>query len=91
MFANDDPSDDLIATIEESYFAYCMLADTSITMKEAMTGPEAKRWKEAVELEDRGLKELKVITIEDCPAGVKPLNTRYVLCKKKDSNRLEEC
>ncbi len=68
---------------DESHFTYCMLADTSISIEEAMNGPEAEKWQEAIELEDRGLEELKVITTEDCPAGIKPLNTRYVLNKKK--------
>ncbi len=75
---------------EESNFAFCLLADTSITMKEAMGGPEAEKWQEAIKLEDRGLEELKVITMEECPKGTKPLNTRYVLSKKKDSKRVEE-
>ncbi len=74
---------------EENRFIHCMLADTSITM-EAMTGPEAGQWQEAIESEDRGLEELKVITMEECPEGVKPLNTRYVVSKKKDSNGMKE-
>ncbi len=75
---------------EENNFAYCMLADTSISIEEALAGPEAGKWQEAIESEGRGLEELKVITTEDCPAGVKPLNTRYVLNKKKEPNGLEE-
>ncbi len=75
---------------EESHFAFCMLADTGITAEEALAGPEATKWKQAIESEDRGLEELKVITMEECPAGVKPLHTRYVLSKKRDPNGLEE-
>ncbi len=67
-------------------FTFCVLSDTGITMEEAMAGPDANRWKQAIEVEDRGLEDLKVITTEECPVKIKPLNTRYVLSKKRDPN-----
>ncbi len=68
---------------EENNFAYCMSADSNITMEEAMAGDEAEKWREAIQSEDLDLEERKVITTEECPAGIRPLKTRYVLSKKK--------
>ncbi len=67
------------------------MADTSISMEGAMTGPEADKWIEAIESEDLGLKERNAITMEECPSGIKPLKTRYVLSKKRDPGETEEC
>ncbi len=90
MFEDEGTMNDIDASVEGSNFAFCMLADTEIAMEEAMAGPDAERWKQAIESEDRGLEELKVIKLEECPAGVKPLQTKYVLSKKRDPNGLGE-
>ncbi len=63
-------------------FTCCMLTGSSIPMEEATAGPEAEQWREAIEREDRGMEELDVLIREDCPAGMKPLKTRYILTKK---------
>ncbi len=62
---------------EENNFTLCMLADTSISMEEAMTGPEAGEWQDTIQKE-----ELGVIIKENCPIGANPLKTRYVLTQK---------
>ncbi len=96
LLANDDHEDGLETdynltdgqeiSYDESHFVHCMLAGSNIPMEDAMNGPEAEKWKEAIESEDRGLEELNVITKEDCPKGVKPLKTKYVLTKKTAPN-----
>ncbi len=75
---------------EENNFSYCMSADSNITMEKAMAGDEAGKWREAIQSEDLGLEERKVITTEKCPAGIRPLKTRYVLSKKRDPSGTEE-
>ncbi len=67
---------------EENHFTYCMLADVGLTMEEAMAGPESEEWRDAIAKEDQGLEENGVLVKEDCPDGIKPLKTRYVLTKK---------
>ncbi len=67
---------------ESNNFTYCMLSDVGITVEEAIAGPESKEWREAIEKKDQGLEELGVLTKEDCPAGIKPLKSIYVLTKK---------
>ncbi len=81
----DEDSDE-----EENNFAQCMLADTSITVQEALAGPEASKWKEAIEAENRGLEKMKVLIQEDCSAGIKPLKSIYVLSKKKEPDGVGE-
>ncbi len=84
MFMDEDYTDHPDASVDSSNFALCMLANTGITVKEAMGGPDAEKWKDAIKLEDQGLDNLKVITREECPVGIRPLNTKYVLTKKRD-------
>ncbi len=61
---------------EECNFTLFMLADTGITIKDAMDGPDAKKWKDTIELEDQGLEDLKVITRGEYRVGIRPLNTK---------------
>ncbi len=84
MFMDEDYTDHPDTSVDSSNFALCMLADTGITIKEAMGGPDAEKWKGAIQLEDQGLENIKVITREECPVGIRPLNTKYVLTKKRD-------
>ncbi len=59
-----------------------MLADTSITVEEALTSPEAEEWKRAITTEEHGLDEKGVLVKAECPDGIRPLKTRYVLSRK---------
>ncbi|MCP3662365.1 MAG: hypothetical protein GY696_07695, partial [Gammaproteobacteria bacterium] len=90
MFMDEDITDDPSASTEGNNFAFCMLADTGISVQEVLVGSDAEKWKAAIEAEDQGLKNMKVITKEKCPTGTKPLQTKYVLNKKRDPNGLGE-
>ncbi len=78
----EEDSSDEDGSLEECCFTYCMLADTSITVEEALASPEAEDWKDAIAAEERGLQEKGVLVKAQCPTDIRPLKTRYVLSKK---------
>ncbi len=64
---NNEPQDGLEIPPEESHFAQCMLANTGITVEDALVGPESKHWQQAIEKELNGLEEKKTFSTEPCP------------------------
>ncbi|MCP3668360.1 MAG: hypothetical protein GY696_38725, partial [Gammaproteobacteria bacterium] len=68
---------------EEYNLTQCMLADSGITVEDAMKSADADSWKAAIEKEDRGLEKKGVLSTQECPAKAKPLKTKYILTKKK--------
>ncbi len=74
--------DQLLTMFEDCNFTYCMLAENSITVEEAMQSEDADSWRKAIEMEDRGLEEKGVLSPEECPPRMKPLKTKYVLTRK---------
>ncbi len=73
LFENEDEVDS---------FTCCILADSSITVEEALASSEAEEWQDAVASEERGLKEKGVLVKSPCPENIRPLKTRYILTKK---------
>ncbi len=68
---------------EECNLAQCMLADSGITVEDAIKSTDVDSWKAAIEKEDRGLEKKGVLSTQECPAKAKPLKTKYILTKKK--------
>ncbi len=64
-----------------------MLTCGEIHPSEVLNGNEKGEWLEAIEEEMDGLKKNEVLGNEQCPKGVKPLGTRFVLTKKKNVTR----
>ncbi len=73
LFGNEDEADS---------FTCCMLADSSITVEEALASSEAEEWQDAIASEERGLNEKGVLVKTPCPENIRPLKTRYILTKK---------
>eukprot|EP00730_Choanoeca_flexa_P004043 TRINITY_DN11584_c0_g12_i1.p1 TRINITY_DN11584_c0_g12~~TRINITY_DN11584_c0_g12_i1.p1 ORF type:complete len:550 (+),score=133.01 TRINITY_DN11584_c0_g12_i1:323-1972(+) len=61
--------------------------DDHPTLKQALAGPEAAQWKEAVAKEVTTLKKngvVKEVPVEDLPSGTKPLRAHVVNVRKRD-------
>ncbi len=64
----------------------CVYLAQSIPLEVALKGPEKLKWQQAIDQEIAGLKERNTFGDEPCPEKHKPLDTRYVLSKKKTSD-----
>ncbi len=58
---------------EEYNLAQCMLADSGITVEDAMKSADADSWKAAIEKEDRGLEKKGVLSTQEIPCQGKAL------------------
>ena len=56
--------------------------DTPLTVDEALSGPESKLWKEALDVEMNSLLKNNVWTLETLPEGVIPVGCKFVFKKK---------
>ncbi len=63
---------------------YCMLAYEEISPSNTLNGDEKEEWLEAIKEEMCGLQRNEVFGYGLCPEGIKPLDTHYVLSKKKN-------
>ncbi len=61
----------------------CVNIQGPISLDKALNGPEQVNSKQVIEEEINGLKEKGAFLAEPCPETTKPLETRYVLSKKK--------
>ncbi len=68
-----------------------MLTCGEIHPSEVLNGNEKGEWLEAIEEEMDGLQKNEVLGNEQCPKGVKPLGTRFVLTKKKKPDGTARC
>ncbi len=57
---------------ENCNFTYCMLSNSSLTVKEAMRSEDADSWRNAIEVEDRELEEKGVLSPEEYPPRTRP-------------------
>ncbi len=76
--------DQIETMFDDVNLATCMMTMSNIDVTEALNGPEAEEWQQAINQEMSGLIERKTFGEEPCPKGHAPLETRYVLSKKKN-------
>lgn len=63
------------------------LAESQPTMEEAMNGPHASEWRDAIEQEKIQLRKFSVYEeVEDIPEGKRVVDTKWVLKEKRDEN-----
>uniref|UniRef100_A0A5S6QG42 Retrovirus-related Pol polyprotein from transposon TNT 1-94 n=1 Tax=Trichuris muris TaxID=70415 RepID=A0A5S6QG42_TRIMR len=62
--------------------SYACEGNGAISYREAINGPEAAKWLEAMEEEMENLREHETWTLEEPPKGTKPIQCKWVLRKK---------
>ena len=74
--------------IQEALLAYCNIAEMSTpqSMKEALTGVDRNKWKEAMDNEMQSLVENQTWELVDLPDGRKPIGVKWVFKIKENSD-----
>lgn len=71
----------------EFAFAFCaMSSDEPITIKEALSSPNAEKWRNAMNEELNSLQENQTWELVKLPHGRKPISSKWVFKVKRDAN-----